>query len=153
MHNVENSGVSTQSNSALPVQAQLAEERGRRGALDAEARTKREAFTEQQAIARADAERLTERLRTAEKTAEASEKAASDLKAQLHVGSPSLLRRPLHIAGSRDEKAPDYRPQHYVKICFIWILTMMAAEASSGTAPHTMIQASSVQSVTTVTDI
>ena len=96
----------------MPFQAQLAEERGRRGALDAEARTKREAFTEQQAIARADAERLTERLRTAEETAEASERAASDLKAQLHVGSLSFLRRPLHIADSRDEKTPDYRPSN-----------------------------------------
>jgi len=99
-----------QSNPALPLQAQLAEERGRRGVLDAEARLKREAFTEQQAIARADAARLTERLRTAEETAEASERAASDLKAQLHVGSPSFFHRPLHIAGSRDEKSPDCRP-------------------------------------------
>ena len=104
------SRLSTQSNTALPFQAQLAEERGRRGALDAEARTKREAFTEQQAIARADAARLNERLRTAEETAEASERAASDLKAQLHVGSPSICLRPLHTAGSRDGKSPNYRP-------------------------------------------
>lgn len=96
-----------QSNPALPLQAQLAEERGRRGALDAEARTKREAFTEQQAIARADAERLTERLRKAEETAEAAERAASDMKARLQVGTPSFLRCRLYIAGSRDESSPD----------------------------------------------
>ena len=67
------------------MQAQLAEERGRRGALEAEARTAREAARVQQASACAETERLHERLCAAEQAEAASEKSASDIKAQLHV--------------------------------------------------------------------
>ena len=69
------------------IQAQLAEERSRRGALEAEARAARQAVSIQQARSRADEERLHERLRAAEQAAEASETIATDAKAQLHVQS------------------------------------------------------------------
>ncbi|CAL5219083.1 g849 [Coccomyxa viridis] len=72
------------------LKAQLAEERGRRGALEAEARTAREAARVQQASARADVERLRERLCAAEHAAAASEKSASDIKAQLHAKETRL---------------------------------------------------------------
>ncbi len=86
-----------------PMQAQLAEERGSRGALEAEARTAREAARALRASAHADVERLRERLRAAEQAAEASDKSEADIRAQLQVRTliplnPSLLSgTDLHI--------------------------------------------------------
>ena len=68
-----------------PMQAQLAEERGRRGALEAEARSAREAARTQQASACADVERLRECLQAAERATAASNKIASDISTQMQV--------------------------------------------------------------------
>ena len=66
-------------------QAQLAEERERSAALEADQRDAREAARKQQTAARREAEQLHERLAAAEAAADVSTRKTSDLVAQLQV--------------------------------------------------------------------
>ena len=73
------------------IQAQLAEERERSAALEADQREAREAARKQQTAARREGEHLREHLAAAEAAAEVAARKTSDLAAQLQVLDLFLL--------------------------------------------------------------